>query len=323
MKAVEAKGSVIWRLPGSDKIQVLEDIAGNDGFMISFFERAREPKILRGRIRELDSSEIDSFFSGWDLEPASDKTSTLKKEYLGWVESTRREIAAGRLEKAVIARREWKSCKPGISDLYKNLLQHHKEAFVYAFFADGRAMIGASPETLLSKDGQMLYTEALGGTEIKDGFSEKEQLEHTHIYKYIATILSGLRYEYDSEPRTSRTAGNVRHLLTGFRVMTAGFEKDMELARQLHPTSAVCGVPYRESHELILATENFDRGYYTGFLGPVNGDRDFSFFVNLRCAELYRDGAVLFAGAGLNEMSDPESEWDETARKMYTVAQWL
>ena len=91
----------------------------------------------------------------------------------------------------------------------------------------------------------------------------------------------------------------------------------------MHPTSAVCGLPYEESLEFILKTEKLQRGYYSGYIGPIYKDGNFDFFVNLRCAMAFQNSLVLYAGAGINSMSDPEAEWDEVKRKKQVIASKL
>ena len=46
-------------------------------------------------------------------------------------------------------------------------------------------------------------------------------------------------------------------------------------------------------------------------------------FVNLRCLELRENEAILYAGAGVTQDSDPQKEWLETELKMQTVAKAL
>ena len=44
-----------------------------------------------------------------------------------------------------------------------------------------------------------------------------------------------------------------------------------------------------------------------------------SLFVNLRCMQLLENVAIIYAGAGLTEDSDPEKELIETEMKMNTL----
>jgi isochorismate synthase len=45
--------------------------------------------------------------------------------------------------------------------------------------------------------------------------------------------------------------------------------------------------------------------------------------VNLRCARLFNNAAILYAGAGLNSDSNWQLEWKETAEKMAVIGKYL
>ena len=69
----------------------------------------------------------------------------------------------------------------------------------------------------------------------------------------------------------------------------------------------------------LKENENLDRGYYTGFFGPVNGEDQIDLFVNLRCARIISQDLQLYVGAGITQESDPEKEWEETQNKAKTL----
>ena len=87
----------------------------------------------------------------------------------------------------------------------------------------------------------------------------------------------------------------------------------------LHPTSAVCGTPKTEALNYITRTENYKRELYSGFLGPVNIQKETHLFVNLRCLQVTENRLLFYAGAGITEDSDPEKEWKETEHKCKTL----
>ena len=87
----------------------------------------------------------------------------------------------------------------------------------------------------------------------------------------------------------------------------------------LHPTSAVCGMPKMAALEFIQSHENYDREFYSGFLGPVNVENETNLFVNLRCTKIQNRTATLYAGGGITEDSIPEKEWQETELKCQTM----
>ena len=95
-------------------------------------------------------------------------------------------------------------------------------------------------------------------------------------------------------------------------------QKAFETAGKLHPTPAVCGIPLEKSRALILETEQHNRGYYTGFLGPVTA-KSISLFVNLRCMQVLPEKCVLYVGGGITRDSEMEKEWLETEAKAETL----
>ena len=83
-------------------------------------------------------------------------------------------------------------------------------------------------------------------------------------------------------------------------------------------------IPFRKSFvafNFILENEDYDRKYYTGYLGPVNLEKDESanLFVNLRCFKYSSSEAQIFVGGGITASSDAKKEWEETQFKSRTI----
>ena len=91
------------------------------------------------------------------------------------------------------------------------------------------------------------------------------------------------------------------------------------LLNTLHPTPAVCGLPKEAAKSFILRNENYDRTFYTGFLGEININLVTDLFVNLRCVEIEEGFAKVYVGGGITEESIPEKEWLETHFKTTTI----
>jgi isochorismate synthase len=92
-----------------------------------------------------------------------------------------------------------------------------------------------------------------------------------------------------------------------------------DFLQTIHPTPSVGGLPKKEAFEFISTHEKHDRGYYTGFLGPLNIENKSQLFVNLRCMQLFEKEFVLYSGAGITAASVAEREWEETDNKMMTM----
>ena len=191
--------------------------------------------------------------------------------------------------------------------------------------------LGASPELLLSLSEKRLSTVALAGTQAYSGgvplsavrWGAKEIEEQALVSDYIREFFQQLALPHFAEdgPRTV-SAGNVAHLQTKFEIDLEPAQL-LHLANQilhkLHPTSAVCGMPKQEALSFILEKENYQRAFYSGFLGPIHMRHQSQLFVNLRCMQLKQDRAVLYVGAGITQDSVPELEWEETVLKSNTL----
>lgn len=217
--------------------------------------------------------------------------------------------------------------------LFGGLCARYAHAFVSLVALPGvGTWIGASPELLLALDDKSLRTMALAGTQPRPDttvpaesvhWGEKELVEQELVSEYVRAFFNDAGYPAFEEvgPRTV-TAGKVFHLQSAFRIALPE-EKRLALANrvltELHPTSAVCGMPRREALSFILQEEGYDRAYYSGYLGPVFIGDQSTLYVNLRCMQLDRSEARLYVGGGITAASDPASEWLETEVKSHTI----
>ena len=70
---------------------------------------------------------------------------------------------------------------------------------------------------------------------------------------------------------------------------------------------------------LVRRYEPFDRGWFAGPLGWVDGRGDGDFVVAIRSALLDGRRASLFAGCGIVAGSDPAREYDESELKLHAM----
>ena len=240
-------------------------------------------------------------------------------------------IEKGEFQKVVPSRRQLIDLKEefSLAGTFLELTRNFPEAFVSFFSIPGKGTwLGASPEILIDIDGNGIFrTTAVAGTQLCSpevklstvAWTQKEIEEQALVSRYIINNFKKIRLrEFDeSGPKTVR-AGNLVHLRTDFivNIHDVNFPQlGTVMLKLLHPTSAVCGMPKEPSLEFLRKFENYDREFYSGFLGPVNVDRRTTLHVNLRCAQLMDKKAYLYSGAGVTLDSDPEQEWNETIIK--------
>ncbi|MGV3632499.1 MAG: chorismate-binding protein [Bacteroidota bacterium] len=230
------------------------------------------------------------------------------------------------MEKAVFSR--VKSVSFDLSHsmgLFDELAATYPNAFVY-LFSDEKlgTWIGASPEILLEAHKGFVFTMALAGTRKNDesGWGEKEMHEQQIVTDYITGVCkkAGLK-SIETEGPYDFEAGPVTHLKTDISAELNGVPI-WKLARSIHPSPAISGFPREQAIGLIHSVEPHQRGMYTGMIGSVSAESS-KLYVNLRCAQLFRDQAFLYLGGGYTLQSIPEMEWIETENKSKTLIQCI
>lgn len=193
--------------------------------------------------------------------------------------------------------------------------------------------MGATPETLLSINGETLKTMALAGTQVNYGQEDvewgmKEKEEQLFVTNFITEILNPFAKEIKTSSPYSKRAAKVMHICTDIEVEL----KDNNLkaiVEALHPTPAVCGMPKASSRDFLVQEEGYDRAYYAGYLGELNcnveleNTEETNLFVNLRCMNIEKDKVNLYIGCGVTSESDPTSEFIETVNKSSTMKKVL
>lgn len=305
-------------LPGQSSYRIYEENPqGKDHFTFVSFDGLRQIEIP-----VLETSE-ESFEANY-LSDSEIPPSPGQDDYEELIAKTIREIRANQLGKIVISRPQMLSLEIDPPKVFRKLASAYPEACVYLFAhpAVGTWM-GATPETLIKKDGKKLSTMSLAGTRKKgeqQSFTTKEKTEQQLVTDYIVRLLEkekGVKNVSVSEPRVSE-AGNLVHFKSEISAETTRYFLPGSLIEKLHPTPAVGGFPREESLAFVQENEDYDRAFYSGYFGLNNGE-DFHYFVNLRCMRVFRTSLVLYAGGGITKDSDPRAEWEETASKMRTL----
>lgn len=258
--------------------------------------------------------------------------------YLTAVAAARDAVRNGRLTKAVIARDVIVESSRAL-DLAALMLRM-KRAFAssYRYHFDG--LIGASPELLVERDGDVVRSHPLAGTTSRTGdpvtdaalaadllASAKNQLEHRVVIDMVHdTLLPWCSYlDWQPEPEVIAVA-NVQHL--GTRVegkLSNPPPHVLDLVKALVPTPALGGHPRDAALALIAEVEGVDRGPYGGAVGWMSASGEGMFAVTIRCAifDHTRTRAQLFAGGGIVAASDPLAELDETRAKFQAMLSLL
>jgi menaquinone-specific isochorismate synthase len=194
-------------------------------------------------------------------------------------------------------------------------------------------LVGATPELLVSRDGDAIVARVLAGTTARGGNeaedadrvaallqSAKDREEHRYA---VESLVSALAPHVDelTAPREPHALelSNVSHLATDVTARLHDGSDVLDLVGALHPTAAVGGTPTDVALSVIGDLEAMDRGRYAGPVGWVDARGDGEWGIALRCAQLSGRTARLFSGCGIVAGSDPDAEVLEAQTKFVPV----
>jgi len=253
-----------------------------------------------------------------------------KKQFENLVSKGIQAIKNEEFKKVVLSRKESLNLVDfDVISAFEKLIQLYPTTFVYCFYHPKvGTWLGATPEQLLKAQNKEFQTIALAGTQ-KDVDSneviwhKKEQEEQQFVTDYIVEKIKNVASKLVVSKPYSIKAGSIWHIKTDISGTFNSSSSLQQVIQLLHPTPAVCGLPKDESKEFILENENYDRAFYTGFLGEFNMGDKTDLFVNLRCMEIDNVQAHLFMGCGITKDSIPEKEWEESINKSATMKRIL
>jgi len=314
---------IYFKLPFDERLHSVDE--KNNKNPVNFYSYDGISQIsFHGNIIEVNPAEPDHL-SITNESLANDTThfaSETQEEYSKSLQQVIGVIKENNLPKLVYSRRkiftDFKSID--FKESFKNLCSSYPNAFRYIFNDGQNAWMGAFSEVLgkFNKITHEFETMALAGTlPVSEEWSEKEIEEQKPVTTYIQGILGNYSNQIQQSETYDHISGNIKHLRTDFKTHIRPEDLD-PLIQDLHPTPAVCGIPKDFCNENIRKYEKFPREFYAGYI-KVETEDSILYFVNLRCARLYRDRVHVFVGGGITAQSNPEKEWVETELKSEAI----
>jgi menaquinone-specific isochorismate synthase len=255
-------------------------------------------------------------------------------EWTGLVAEAVRRIAAGEVEKVVLARDVLVAASRPVDPRWplRRLAEQYPSCWTFA--VDG--LLGATPEMLVRLEKGVATSRVLAGTLRRNGDPARDRYDGTALAGSIKDLEEhgyGVRSVADALARHCRSVEvpeepfvlalpNVMHLATDVSAVVADGSTSLGLLASLHPSAAVCGSPTDAALRVIRAIEGLDRGRYAGPVGWMNAAGDGEWGIALRCAQVDPDAPErlrLFAGCGIVAGSKPADELAESEAKLVPV----
>lgn len=337
------ESSISGLLQKDNALHITKDFT-EKGFVFAPFDNASDAVLLpvdyASKIVCSDYEVIPTQLIG---KPLSVVTDEQKAFHINLVNKGVEAIKDSAFKKVVLSRQEAvQISEQNPIGIFKSLLNHYSLAFVYCWYHPKIGLwLGATPETLIKIEGHQFSIMSLAGTQEYNGtldvtWQDKEKEEQQFVTDFIVdSIKPSVDYLKVSNTETVK-AGNLVHLRTLISARLDSNSALKDVISIIHPTPAVCGLPKQASKDFILKNENYNREFYTGFLGELNletvvkprsGRRNIEnrayaipkkstqLYVNLRCMQIKNNTAIIYVGGGITSHSNADSEWDETVSK--------
>ncbi len=248
------------------------------------------------------------------------------------VAQAQQQITNRSLQKVVLARETRLQLSEPLSfwDAFLRWDQQAINSYRFAYQkSSGKGFISFSPERLLLREENNLFSEALAGTcarsvnaatartEARRLLNDpKNRMEHRLVIDDITQKLQLLGVQVNDRCETSLLQQpNIQHLHHLIHGLGTPLPDDLTLLQQLHPTAAIGGLPVKIAQDFIRQNEPIKRGWYAGYYGYLGLEKS-ELAVAIRCAHIDHNFISLYAGAGIIEQSDALLEWNELEQKI-------
>jgi menaquinone-specific isochorismate synthase len=218
--------------------------------------------------------------------------------------------------------------------ILRSVLSQSKHLYMFGFWDSGAGMLGATPELLFSKRGELaVETMALAGTRPRAEVAKiledpKERREHQLVIDDIRAVLAEVG-DVEVGATGVLELPTLVHLKTSLKAKLREPLGLVELVRRLHPTAALGVFPRAMGFEEIRRWDSSqDRGRFGApfgakFKDPVTGEQNEICVVAIRGVQWSDRTVRLGSGCGIVRESDFEREWSELALKRDSVKRML
>ncbi len=267
------------------------------------------------------------------------KKSDTLEEYSKKVEKIKHYIREGHIFQTVLSQRWTIETGQQGFDLYRELRELNPSPYLYYFNFGEFEVIGSSPEMIVKKQDDRVYTVPIAGTRkrgkddrederLKEELlaDEKERAEHVMLVD-LARNDMGRIAKFGTVKVTEfmgiRKYSHVMHIVSTVEGRKNGDSHPFDLVKSFLPAGTLSGAPKIRAMEIIDELETVRRGLYGGATGYIDFNGDMDFCITIRTMVKKKNLVYLQAGAGIVADSIPKNEYEECCNKVMALAKTL
>ena len=258
-----------------------------------------------------------------------------KEEYCAMVEKAKRHIHEGDIFQIVLSNRLSASFEGSLLNTYRILRTINPSPYMFYFAGTDVEVAGASPETLVKLEDDVLHTFPLAGTrprgkteeedrrlEAELLADEKELAEHNMLVDLGRNDLGKISKFGTVEVEKLRSIerySHVMHIGSTVRGDIAEGYDALDAIEAVLPAGTLSGAPKIRACQLIGDLENNKRGIYGGAIGYIDFTGNMDTCIAIRIAYKKNGKVFVRSGAGIVADSVPEKEYEECLNKARAV----
>lgn len=281
--------------------------------------------IENGKPAELEAGRVTSEFRPLFSE----------KEYCEMVERAKRYIHEGDIFQVVLSNRLEADYEGSLLNAYRILRTINPSPYMFYFSSDDIEVAGASPETLVKLEDNVLHTFPLAGTKPRGSTKkedlefeklllsdEKECAEHNMLVDLgrndIGKISKFGTVEVESYMDILKYS-HVMHIGSTVKGIIRDDKCSLDAVDAVLPAGTLSGAPKIRAMEIINELENNKRGIYGGAIGYLDFTGNLDTCIAIRTAFKKNGKVFVRSGAGIVADSVPENEYRECINKAKAV----
>ena len=249
----------------------------------------------------------------------------------GAVRAAVEEIKAGEAFQIVVSQRFETPCTSDALDVYRVLRRLNPSPYLYLLRLDGWAIVGSSPEALVTVTDGRAVTRPIAGsrprgaTPAQDAVYEaevlsdpKEAAEHLMLVDLGRNDLGRVCAPGTVEVIEFMKVRRYSHIMHLEAAVVGRLRDDvtaLDATLSCFPAGTLSGAPKVRAMAIIDELEESRRGLYGGVVGYFDFAGDSDVAIAIRTAVLKDGTAYVQAGAGIVADSDPASEDAESRHK--------
>ncbi|RKQ33206.1 anthranilate synthase component I [Oceanobacillus halophilus] len=300
-------------------------------YLIAINTKQQSEKELDERLHHLSNALCKREETIGNQNTISFESQITKEAFMEKVRTAKEYIQQGDIFQVVLSQRMAADMEGDPFHFYQKLREANPSPYMFYINFEDYLLLGASPESLVQTQGDVVITNPIAGTRARGKTPEEDEMLMNELLqdeKEIAEHRMLIDLSRNDLGRVCEIGSvtiptymevekyqHVMHIVSEVKGTLKKKHTSMDALVSCLPAGTVSGAPKIRAMQIINELEEKKRGAYAGGIGFINYNHDINIALAIRSLVIKNKKAYLQAGAGIVFDSDPELEYQETLNK--------